>query len=301
VDQQRLAVREYGEAMRLRPRDASTKRRLRDARALLERLEGALRPAKPAPLRRFLAHYNLSLRYWDMGKAREALAEARRACDELQRAGLDCGCAGHNLALMGQVQGCHGAERRRLQEALRSQPRSQRTSYELGILLFDMRMMHRAEEQLKAARELARAASCQTLVDYDRLKQQQACAEAPILCSLEGRRANRMAKLLEDLEDDLEVIGSLRGLWCVEDGPGVAEELQATRVRDGPRPHLLPCMYKRYSQDHSECERWWAEISRSVDLGAAEPAAEFKPPQRRRSLSMPGRSSSAPGVARAAA
>ena len=31
---------------------------------------------------RFLAHYNLSLRYWDLGEARQAIDEARESCKD---------------------------------------------------------------------------------------------------------------------------------------------------------------------------------------------------------------------------
>lgn len=275
VEQQRLAVREYREAARLRPRDGGTRLRLRSAKELLQSLEASLRPAGPTPLRRFLAHYNLSLRYWDLGKTSQALAEAERACDELRQARLPCGCAEHNLTVMGQVRSRYSTEQRRLLEAVKRTPWSVRANYELGVLFFDKRMMKRAEEQLKLTRERARAASSQQLVCYDKLRQQQVYAESPVWFTLEGRKAQRMAGMLDDLEDDLEFVASLQDAWCVEDEMGKAEELQDTGarcrggVRDGPRPHLLPCLHRRYSQDVDACEQWWSEISKRADLSSA--------------------------------
>ncbi|CAE7040196.1 unnamed protein product [Symbiodinium natans] len=67
--QQRLAIREYREASRLRPRDAETKERLRSACKVLKQLQVLVDGPRQLPMRRFLAHYNLSLRYWDMGEA----------------------------------------------------------------------------------------------------------------------------------------------------------------------------------------------------------------------------------------
>ncbi|CAK9032350.1 Hypothetical protein SCF082_LOCUS20036 [Durusdinium trenchii] len=101
--QQRLAVREYKEAARLRPRDQDTKDQLRSACLVLRRLQALVDGPKQIPMRRFLAHYNLSIRYWDLGEARQAIDEARESCKELAKHGLPRGCAEHNLLLMMQV------------------------------------------------------------------------------------------------------------------------------------------------------------------------------------------------------
>lgn len=280
--QQRLAVREYREAVRLRPRDAEMRQRLAAAVASLRQLQAALAGPKAQPLRRFLAHYNLSIRYWDLGKGKEALAEAERACQELRKAGLPCGCAEHNLVLMSQLQADHAAEQRRLQEAVRRSPEAVGPNYDLGVLLFDKRMLLRAEAQLRWARERARAASALQLVERERRRASPATGPPWVAAvageawpEAEAKKARRMAGLLEEVEDDLEFIGGLRELWCVEEETGKAEELQATGVRDGARPHLLPCLRRRFSPDGELCERWWAEICSCADFGqrtAAKPS-----------------------------
>lgn len=261
--QQRLAVREYREASRLRPRDPETKRRFNAAKAALRKLQASLEPAQGWPLRRFLAHYNLSVRYWDLGKVREAIAEAERACAELRAANLPCGlgCAEHNLVLMQQVQAEHSVEQRRLQEAIKRSPGSVGPNYDLGVLYFDKRMLVRADAQLKLAREKARAASALQLVEHDRQKQVlEKAAESPVWLTLEDKKARRMADMLDDIEDDLEFIAGLRQIWCVEEDNGTALELQDTGLRDGSQPRMLPCLRRRYSQESQACCQWWSDL-----------------------------------------
>lgn len=261
--QQRLAVREYREAARLRPRDPETKRRFTAAKTVLRKLQVSLEPPQGWPLRRFLAHYNLSIRYWDLGKAREALAEAERACAELRAANLPCGlgCAEHNLVLMTQVQAEHCVEQRRLQEAVKRSPATVGPNYDLGVLYFDKRQLVRADTQLRLARDRARAASALQLVEHDRQRQlQDKLAESPVWLSLEDKKTRRMADMLDDIEDDLGFIAALRQQWCVEEISGTALELQETGARDGPRPKLLPCLRRRYSQESQACCQWWSDL-----------------------------------------
>eukprot|EP00928_Gymnodinium_smaydae_P038544 TRINITY_DN26569_c0_g4_i1.p1 TRINITY_DN26569_c0_g4~~TRINITY_DN26569_c0_g4_i1.p1 ORF type:complete len:361 (+),score=71.69 TRINITY_DN26569_c0_g4_i1:216-1298(+) len=272
--QQKLAVREYREAARLRPRDVATQQRMAAAVKALRGLQEALEEPKPLGLRRFLAHYNLSIRYWDLGKAQQALIEAERACEELRKVGISAGCAEQNRTFMERMQAKYRAEHQRLLAAVQRSPEAVGPNYELGILYFDKRMLHRAEAQLKWARDCARAQSSLQLVEHDR-ERLQILASAEISpsaatlasvspASVQGRRAReRMCGLLDDLEDDLEFLGDLREKWCVEEEAGKAEELQETGVRDGARPHLLPCLHRRCDQDPKvckACDRWWADL-----------------------------------------
>jgi len=261
--QQRLVVREYREAARLRPRDVDTKDRLRTASAVLRSLQASIDGPKPKPLRRFLAHYNLSIRYWDLGKAKQALAEAEKACQELKKHHLPCGCAEHNLLLMAQVHTEFKSEHRRFQEAVDRSPEAVGPNYELGIHYFDKRMLVRAEAQLRHTRDRARAVTALQLVEQDK---QASCDDDAAWSYVDGKKARRMLQMLEDVEDDLDFIGGLRELWCVEEDAGKAEELQATGIRDGSRPHLLPCMHRRYSQDCTACDAWWNELCSSTDI-----------------------------------
>jgi len=270
IAQQRLAVREFREAARLRPRDVDTQRRLRAARQALRSLQASLEPEQPQPFRRFLAHFNLSIRYWDLGKGQQAIAEAEQACDQLRAAGFDLGCAEHNLEVMAEVHGHFRADERRLQELVRKSPQLVGPSYELGVLYFDKRMLVQAEAQLKVARDRARAASALQLVGLDRRRQQLQDAMgptgAPVWLTLEGRKNRKMVDLLKDIEDDLSFIAGLRQRWSAEEEAGKAEILQETGIRDGTRPHLLPCLRRRYSPDCRACDLWWSNICECTDI-----------------------------------
>lgn len=290
--QQRLAVREFKEAARLRPRNVDVKQHFRQARAGLKRLETALEAPKPKPLGRFLSHFNLSIRYWDLGKAQQALEEARAAFDELHKAGLPCGCAEHSLDLMERMSRASAAKERELLEAQQRAPEAIMPNYELGVHFFDKRMILRAETQLRATRERVKAASSLKVVKLERQKQRQLEEERqkPWLLSQpatiawgptdspaavhaeESKKARRLKDLLEDIEDDLCVLGKCRQVWCVEEEAGKAGELQATGVRDGTRKQLLPCLRRRFfpqethPQETRECDAWWAELCRRTDV-----------------------------------
>lgn len=264
--EQQLAVREYKEACRLRPRDVDARQMLANAARALKKLQASVEGPKPKPMRRFLAHYNLSIRYWDMGKAAQAIEQAEMACKELRQEKLPCGCAEHNLLLMTQVHNEFRAELRGLQETLKRAPDALGPNYELGVHYFDKRMLLHAEAQLRKTRERARAASALQLVAHDRHRHQQEADDILGWPSLQLKKVRRMATLLEDIEDDLDFLSGLKQLWCVEEDAGKTDELQATGVRDGSRPHLLPCMHQRYSQDSRACDAWWVELCRRSDI-----------------------------------
>jgi len=275
VTEHHLAIREYKEATRLRPRDEATKKFLRAAQKACKSLEVALAGPRPRPMRRFLAHYNLSLRYWDMGKAKQAIAQAELACEKLDKARLPRGCAEHNLVLMRQVHSHYHHEEKRLEEALQRSPQAVNAShplkvvnpsYKLGILFFDKRMLLRAEKQLRFTLDHARAVSALQLVQHDKQRHCQTPCGAPVWLSMERKKARRTTHLLEELEDDLDFISGLRERWCVEEEAGKAEELQTTGIRDGAQPHLLPCLHRRFAQDCRDCDQWWAQICERDDI-----------------------------------
>jgi hypothetical protein len=227
----------------------------------------------------------LSIRYWDLGKASQAILEAGRACDELLKVGLPTGCAEQNRALMDRVQAKYRSEQQRLAAAVRDSPEAVGPNYALGILYFDKRMMVRAESQLRWTRDRAKAMSLLRMVEHDRQQlQTQAAAEASPAAALiasvspsvvQGQKAReRICGVLGDLEDDLEYIGTLRGKWCVEGEAGKSDELQETGIRDGARPQVLPCLHSRYEQDPqacAACDRWWAEICSRGEFSEAAP------------------------------
>jgi len=263
VAQQRLALREYKEAVRLRPRDVETKEQLHSARLVLRKLEALANGPKQIPMRRFLAHYNLSIRYWDKGEARQAIDEARESCKELAKHGLPRGCAEHNLLLMMQVYSEFKGEQKKLEDALQKSPEAIGPNYDLGIHFFDKRMLHKAEAQLRATRERAKTSSALQLVEQDLLVLQG--EDVPPVAH-DGKKATRMVRVLEDIEDDLKFIGRLKELWCVEEEAGKTGELQATGVRDGSLPQLLPCLHCRYSQDRAGCDAWLRDLSLRTDI-----------------------------------
>lgn len=166
--QQRLAVREYREAVRLRPRNEAVKQQLRKAVTLEKELEASLKMPRAKPLGRFLAHYNLSIRYWDLGKAKQALHEAEMASEELQRHGISEGCSRHNLDVIESVQADCRNEERALSEAAQRSPQAVEPNYRLGELYFDKRMLIRAEAQLRWTLERANAANALRSVARDR-------------------------------------------------------------------------------------------------------------------------------------
>lgn len=332
--QQRLAVREYRDAVRLRPRNADAKQRLQTALATLRALGAASAvaqggPPKPeAPGRplaqkdlrlRFLAHYNLSIRYWDLGKAKQAEGEACAAILELEKVGLPLACAEHNLEIMERVQAKSRAEERRLLEAVERSPQAIGPNYELGVHYFDKRMLLRAQAQLRWTRECAKSASALQIIEHERQKLTLQCpadqtylpgnhwitsttpmtplrrpppVDSPLWWKDEDKRARRLARILNDLQDDLDFLGGLCDLWRAENDAGKTEELQETGVRDGHRPQLLPCLARRFTQDCRACDEWWCEIckcirQRSPMADTAEEADEA--PARRQSCRRPRR------------
>eukprot|EP00405_Crypthecodinium_cohnii_P032608 CAMPEP_0206520318 /NCGR_PEP_ID=MMETSP0324_2-20121206/65690_1 /ASSEMBLY_ACC=CAM_ASM_000836 /TAXON_ID=2866 /ORGANISM="Crypthecodinium cohnii, Strain Seligo" /LENGTH=285 /DNA_ID=CAMNT_0054014017 /DNA_START=6 /DNA_END=863 /DNA_ORIENTATION=- len=225
-------------------------------------LEG---PQQGKSLKRFLAHYNLSIRYWDLGKPKQAIAECDLAISELRKAGLPTGCATHTLQVMKEVHSHFRANEKRLQESCARCPNHVGLGYKLGIMYFDKRMLIRADEQLKMAREAARAKLALKLIGIDRQRLQLSETVAPRgwpawLDVTEEPRNLKMANLLQEIEDDLAFLGKVRTQWSVENVSGTLETLQETGVVDGERRQLLPCLRRRFSQECQECDRWSTEL-----------------------------------------
>jgi len=344
---------------------------------LLVESKASLEQPKPKPLGRFLAHYNLSIRYWDMGKAKQAIFEADLACEELRRHDISLGCAEHNFLVMQRVQARYKAEERHLLESVKRSPEAVEPNYRLGTLYFDKRMLLRAEAQLRYTQDRAKAACALKSVQADKLRaswllenekqrasrsngslqidaalwqqetkkvgskpfelsagvdirdlgfspvgwlpdpvrvgnvEEDSWADAGGLrdgdeiLKVNGRRpldfertellkialkerpltivfARPVLGLLDDLEDDLYFLNEERRRWCVEEEAGKTDTLQATGVRDGQRPQLLPCLQRRFVQgpEHCrDCDAWWAELCQRTDVDlCAMPNAEAPTP-----------------------
>lgn len=290
VKQQRLAVREYKEAVRLRPRREDTKAELRAAVGALRRYQCDAEVKTPKPLGRFLAHFNLAMRYWDLGKPKEAREEALLACRELDIAGLDRGCAGHTFSTINSIHQTMLTDERRLLEAAKKAPDAIAPAYELGVHFFDKRMIFRAEVQMRAVQERVKQTSSLRLLHHDKEKHSSVgkCSSCQKLVQIRGgycdsciklaaftgsagvnisgvmpvpaspaaveKKARNLTRTLANVREDLELLGRFRSQWCAE---------EPTCVRAHARPQLLKCLHHRFvkeEEDHHACDRWYDEL-----------------------------------------
>lgn len=279
--QQKLAEREYCEAVRLRPRNLKIREQLHATRNVYRRLHGLLQGPTPKPLGRFLAHYNLSIRYWDQGKAKQALTEAKQACEELQKAGLPEGCAEHNRARMQRVHAEFCKEERRLMDAVSRSPTAIELNYKLAELYYDKRMLLRAEAQLKWTLECVRTAGSLQLVEYDRLKQMveydrlkqqdsQVSNDAAVQQVLMGKKHRHLYNLIEDLQYDLVHLSELQAEWGVD----------SASTHEPTQEHRLQCFERRFCQNCSNCDAWWAALCSRSDVDVSVSKVPFQPQQR---------------------
>lgn len=275
LSQQLLAAREFKEAVRLRPHREEPRKALTAARATVKALKIALRAPAPQPVGRFLSHYNLAIRYWDLGKARLARDEADKACLELKKAGLPVGCAEHCRAVMAEhCQDVVVKEERRLLAAVSRAPHAVGPSYALGVHYFDKRMLLRAEAHLRWTQERARAAGALRLVELD--KQQLSEQDLPRWQrgsenEEAAKKDARVQRCLEGVEDDLGFLLELKECFCVEDPRGKAKMHQAAGLRSRKEPCIVPCLHRRFCTDVAACDAWWDMLrcQKNLDLLAA--------------------------------
>lgn len=266
IAQQGLAIREYKEAARLRPRNEEIKKEFHNARATLKQWKREMAGPKSKPLLRFVSHFNLAIRYWDLGKATLARMQAEAACAALRHHNLPLGCASHNVKVMAEVSQRFAGVERKLNEMVSRNPDSVKPNYELGVLLFDKRMLLKAEEQLLWAQDRAKAVATQRLVERERGPLQESRDQWALQDESEGRRLKKLQNCLEGIEDDLAFLRDLKTMFADESDDGKNHALRGTGVRDSLRPQLLPCMHCRYSSDTTECDKWWAELSSRPDV-----------------------------------
>jgi len=221
-----LAVREYREAHRLRPRD----------QGVIDRLNASIRrykerePIKGINLGRFVSHYNLSLRYWDEGKSDLALQEAALAVRILQKYDLPTGCAEHNLDIMKDMNKRYGRVEHQLLSHL-DKAKSVGNMYRLGVVLFDKRMLIKAEEQMKQVENMIKAA-------------------------LALAHHKKDAERIESLNDDLE---------GVQDDIAYSHALRYN-VNQSCEGSLKPCVSRRYDGEHEGCDQWWRYMASRADI-----------------------------------
>ena len=134
-----LALREWKEAVRLRPHSPAVKE--------LERLSGQLKPVSEPKisLAKFAAQFNLAVYYWDCGRAALALSEAKKAMQSFSEVfpGRPCGCAAHHVKAIKNVQGWPAMT-------------ETATAYTKGVGFFDRRMLKVANVHFSAALEEAK-------------------------------------------------------------------------------------------------------------------------------------------------
>ncbi|CEM13701.1 unnamed protein product [Vitrella brassicaformis CCMP3155] len=159
----RLAEKEFREAKRLRPRDETATTLAREAQRGRYAALAVSRPVVSeverlckAFITRVLAYFNLSVRYWDEGKAEWARQQAQLACDLLRDRGLPEGCARHNLTVIHRLTNHHREEEKDLTARMARKQKSFTEElslyYHLAVLFFDKRMLYQADRHLTATR-----------------------------------------------------------------------------------------------------------------------------------------------------
>mmetsp|Transcript_36895 Transcript_36895/g.88844 ORF Transcript_36895/g.88844 Transcript_36895/m.88844 type:complete len:345 (+) Transcript_36895:26-1060(+) len=249
----KLAEIEYKNAVRLRPRDPAARDALRRCSQDVSSAASAIAGPTPIPLLRVVARYNLALRYWDQGKERCAIDEARAAVRGLEEHGLPAGCARHCLEEMLALQAYHYHQDREVRERLKRHPRSVRCNYGFALTCFDKRQLIKAEEafvQCKAILgslgTLALARRKPATPGRHRGVAQEAVAQ--LAEEADNEKYDRIREDLTGLGDDLQYVRELRELYCEELEDNKADVLKGTGVRDGLRPDLLPCLRSRFPQ-----------------------------------------------------
>ncbi|CAD7949173.1 unnamed protein product [Amoebophrya sp. A120] len=194
-----LAVREYKEALRIKPQDANAQNRLN----FVERAFLKEKPVKG--MLRFVSHYNLSLRYWDKGKATLAIKECENAITILKNFGLPMTGL---IDVLDKMQVVHeGAKFReqKLEDQLafpRNEAKKPELHYRLGVLYFDKRMFDVARKEMQKAETSMKQRGYLTL-------HQKA---SPETCM-------RVREQLEGIRDDLDVLAVKQRRFCLE-APG---------------------------------------------------------------------------------
>lgn len=213
----------YKEAKRLRPQDQSVKDRLK---AAVTRYKNVI-PQEKIPLSRFVSRFNLSLRYWDEGKTDLALKEATYSISLLKSSNLPLGCAEHNLNAMKELTAKYKAKER---EVVQNGSKSIKNMYRISLLLFDKRMLHKAEEYLRKT--------------IDGIKES-------LLLAIQRKDDDAAQRLRQDfigVEDDLAFCRKLR--------------LQVGQA-DGP---LLPCLTQRFDAPNAACGLWAQNLAERSNL-----------------------------------
>mmetsp|Transcript_5772 Transcript_5772/g.13696 ORF Transcript_5772/g.13696 Transcript_5772/m.13696 type:complete len:361 (+) Transcript_5772:77-1159(+) len=286
ISQQQLAVREFRDAARLRPRNVEVKKRLAAAIRALKKLQATLASPETLQLQRFYAHFNLAIRYWDSGNGSLALKQAKLALAELHNLGLGGGCAEHTVQLIEHVQAESRKKERELLDAVERAPNAVTPSYKLGVHYFDKRQLARAEAQLKHALDRARTASALQLVERDR---QRLCLEKgdiPQHLQAETRKDKKLSTILSDLQDDLDFLTELQQRWTADAyraSFGWWEAPRGKRSDHGaaldtvavasPQLRLSPCLRRRFSADCRACDEWWAQLCGCPEVDVRIPHA----------------------------
>jgi hypothetical protein len=169
-----------------------------------------------------------------MGKAQMAQRECQEAARYLTKAGKPLGCVQCNLDVMQRIQDAYLEREAQTRLRMAAKPNRIAPKYAHGVLLFDKRMLAKAEVELTAVSEL---------------------------CFLRKQLAmERQAKGIvspddDDRPEDEDYEGVLDDLAFVQD-------LREQFAADGearPLARLLPCMQQRFAPDFAprpQCVQW---------------------------------------------
>jgi hypothetical protein len=251
ITQWQLACRELKEAIRLRPHDDALKVKLKRLRAILKKHEEKER----APMMRFSSHFNLAIRYWDMGKGRMAMREMLEGQACLREAGKSAGCTQCCLQIMEHLTSANSSREARCRSVVKERPRSVAAQYALGVVFFDKRMLQKAETQFTAVRELA-------------LFRKKAAVERAVRKGTAGMSEGYEAEDFEGVEDDLAFVKELKDTLNVQGtytypGADLGERAFA---------RLVPCLQQRFTGDLAplpSCQQWADNLyaDRTLDWG----------------------------------
>ncbi|KAF4751372.1 hypothetical protein FOZ62_015019 [Perkinsus olseni] len=269
----RLAVFEWRECFRIRPRDEEVSDKLREAES---RLQGPDRVV--IPLRKIIGHFNLAIRYWDAGKASLALSESYLAGELLEKYGLPLGCALHNMHAIETVSASFKEKDQETQENVDRRPHSVKYSYERAVLLFDKRQLTAAYEQLS---------KCKELTEWKRkVKHISRPKEDPLMERLGLRTtfptdAEQGAGLLTGSgASSARSLGQRSGSSCEQEIRGIEDDIlcvkelialyqqssdsQRSSKGKGGTPQILPCLLCRFEGSLDTDEDLEPSVARST-------------------------------------
>ncbi|KAF4720301.1 hypothetical protein FOZ63_032577 [Perkinsus olseni] len=274
----RLAVFEWRECFRIRPRDEEVSDKLREAES---RLQGPDRVV--IPLRKIIGHFNLAIRYWDAGKASLALSESYLAGELLEKYGLPLGCALHNMHAIETVSASFKEKDQETQENVDRRPHSVKYSYERAVLLFDKRQLTAAYEQLSKCKELTewkRKVKHISRPKEDPLMERYFVARLGLRTTFPTDAEQGAGLLTGSGASSARSLGQRSGSSCEQEIRGIEDDIlcvkelialyqqssdsQRSSKGKGGTPQILPCLLCRFEGSLDTDEDLEPSVARST-------------------------------------